>query len=377
MQIKNARVYTNKFVFENKNIFVKNGKFTESADPKEKEIYDAKDLLAIPGLIDIHFHGSVGCDFMDGNLSSLSKIAAYQASCGITSICPATMTMSEDRIHKACVAGAEFVPNDKQAELVGINMEGPFVSPNKVGAQNPKYVIKSSAEFFRRAQNAAKGLIKLLAIAPEEDGAIETIKALKDEVLCSIAHTTTNYDIAKEAIASGATHITHLYNAMPPLHHRDPGPIAAGADAKDCDAEIICDGVHIHPAAVRAAFKLFTKDRMILISDSMMAVGLEDGEYELGGQKVIVKGRLATLESGTIAGSATNLYDCMKTSVQKMEIPLEDAIKCATYNPARSIGILDKAGSIEDGKKADLLLVDQNLNLKAVLLRGKWLKFDL
>ena len=376
MQIKNAKVFTKDFIFEDKNLYIKEGKFATAADENDSEIFDAKGLYAIPGLVDIHFHGSVGCDFMDGEGSSIKKIAAYQASCGITSICPATMTMGEEDIHKACKAGADFVASDSEAELVGINMEGPFVSHNKVGAQNPRFVIPSSAEFFRRAQKVANGLIKLVAIAPEVDGAMQTIKDLKGEVLCSIAHTTANYETAKEAIACGAKHITHLYNAMPPLHHRDPGPIAAGADAKDCDAEIICDGIHIHPSAVRAAFKLFSKERMILISDSMMAVGLNDGE-QLGGQKVIVKGRLATLESGTIAGSATNLFDCMKTCVQKMDIPFEDAVRCASYNPARSIGILDKAGSIEEGKKADLLLVDKDLNLKAVLLRGKWLKFNL
>lgn len=369
MKITNAKVFNTNFEFENKDIYIDGSKFADKSSSTEE--IDAKGLYAIPSLVDIHFHGSVGYDFMDGTKEALDNISKYQASIGVGAICPATMTMSEEDILKACENGKNFVPNDDCADLVGINMEGPFVSHQKIGAQNPAFVQKPTAELFRKAQKAAGGLIKLMAIAPESEGGLETISELKGEVLSSIAHTTANYDIASRAIAAGATHITHLYNAMPPLAHRDPGPIGAGADAPWCEAEIICDNIHIHPSAVRAAFKMYGPERMILISDSMMAVGLENGDYELGGQKVIVKDRKATLESGTIAGSATNLFDCMKIAHKVMKLPLNTVVRAATYNPARSIGVLDKYGTIESGKLANVLLVDEDLNLKAVILRGK------
>ncbi len=369
MKIINANVFNSDFRFEQKDVCIENGLFAQSTS--DNEVIDAKDLYAIPSLVDIHFHGSMGYDFMDGTPEAVGTIARYQASIGVGAICPATMTMSEEDILKACENGKNFKAQDDMAELVGINMEGPFVSHQKVGAQNPAFVQKPSAELFRKAQKAAGGLIKLMAIAPESEGGLETICTLKDEVLSSIAHTTANYELACRAIAAGATHITHLYNAMPPLAHRDPGPIGAGADAPWCEAEIICDNIHIHPSAVRAAFRMYGPERMILISDSMMAVGLENGDYELGGQKVIVKDRKATLESGTIAGSATNLFDCMKIAHKIMRLPLSTVVRAASYNPARSIGVLDKYGSIENGKVASMLLIDKDVNLKAVILRGK------
>lgn len=371
MKIVKAKVFTPAFSFEDKDLCVTDDKF--SAESLDNRIVDAKGFYAIPGLIDIHFHGAFGRDFMDGTTESLRTIAAYEARVGVTSICPATMTMSKDDILKACVNARDFVLEENCASLVGINMEGPFVSSDKLGAQNPAYVMKPDAEFFRQVQALSGNKIKMLAIAPDTENALEFIAELKDEVLLSIAHTGCDYDTALKAIAAGATHITHLYNAMPPFHHRSPGPIGAGADAKWCEAEIICDGIHVHPAAVRAAFKLFGDERMILISDSMRACGLEDGVYELGGQKVTVKDRKALLNDGTIAGSATDLFSCMKTAVQKMGLSFETAIRCATYNPARSIKVLDKVGTIENGKQADLLLIDKNLTLKAVMLRGKWL----
>lgn len=371
MKIVNAKVFTKDFNFANIDIEVNGTVFGTSFD---NEIVDAKGLMAIPGLIDTHFHGSLGADFMDSTPKSLEKIAKYQVSVGVTSICPASMTMGLNEIASAFANAAHFKAKDDEADLVGIYMEGPFVSHLKLGAQNPKYVMAPDPLAFRQLQHTANGLVKVLAIAPEVPTALDTIKLLQNEVKVSIAHTGCSYDIALKAIENGAKRLTHTFNAMPGINHRSPGPILAAVDAPWCEAEIITDGVHIHPSAVRAAFKLFGPEKMILISDSMMAAGLDDGEYSLGGQAVFVEGRKATLKDGTIAGSATNLYDCMVTAVKEMQIPLVDAIRAATYNPARSIGILDKCGSIDYGKKADLLLIDEDLNLKAVLLRGKWVK---
>ena len=226
-------------------------------------------------------------------------------------------------------------------------------------------------ECQRKLQEESGGLIRLVDIAPETEGAMEFIDQVKDETVISIAHTTADYDTASEALARGASHVTHLYNAMPPLNHRDPGVIGAARDAENCHVELICDGIHIHPAVVRATFEMFGAERVILISDSMRATGLTDGEYTLGGQDVYVKGAKATLADGTIAGSATNLMGCLRRAVLDMEIPLETAVGCATANPAREIGIYDRCGSITPGKDADLVLLDKDLQVKAVYINGR------
>ncbi len=375
MIIKNASVYTEEGKFAKQDIFIKGGKFVMSAEEADgEEIIDAEECFAIPGLTDIHFHGCMGHDFCDGTREAITALAEYEASVGVTSIVPATMTLGEDTLQGICEAAAAYVKevkNDKAADLCGINMEGPFVAASKKGAQNGAYIRKPDVEMFDKLNRASGNMIKLVAIAPEVEDAMEFIKAKKDETVLSVAHTATDYDTAMEAFEKGATHVTHLYNAMNPYTHRAPGPIAAAADS-EAEVELICDGVHIHPAVVRTTFKIFGDDKVILISDSMMATGLEDGDYSLGGQAVKVVGNLATLADGTIAGSATNLMDCMRTAVQKMHIPLESAVKCAAVNSAKSVGIYDKYGSITPGKVANVVLLKKNdLALEKVILRGK------
>lgn len=375
MIIKNASVFTEEGRFAKRDIFIKDGKFVVSAEEADgEEIIDAKECFAVPGLTDIHFHGCMGHDFCDGTREAITAMAEYEASVGVTSIVPATMTLGEDTLQGICETAAAYVKevkNDKAADLCGINMEGPFVAASKKGAQNGAYIRKPDVEMFDKLNQASGNMIKLVAIAPEVEDAMEFIKAKKDETVLSVAHTATDYDTAMEAFEKGATHVTHLYNAMNPYTHRAPGPIAAAADS-GAEVELICDGVHIHPAVVRTTFKIFGDDKVILISDSMMATGLEDGDYSLGGQAVKVVGNLATLADGTIAGSATNLMDCMRTAVQKMHIPLESAVKCAAVNSAKSVGIYDKYGSITPGKVANVVLLKKNdLALEKVILRGK------
>ena len=251
-------------------------------------------------------------------------------------------------------------------------MEGPYISPKKVGAQNPKYVMAADADMFRRLQARSGGLIKLVDVAPEEPGNMDFIKECHDEVRISIAHTCTDYDTAKEAFAAGATHMTHLYNAMPGITHRAPGPIIAALE-EGAEVELITDNVHIHPAVVRFTFNTFGDDHVILIADSMMACGLPDGQYSLGGQAVTVHGRRATLteQEGTIAGSATCLFDCMKRAVQEMGVPLESAVRAATLNPARSIGVDADYGSLEAGRWGNVVLVDDQLNIQTVVRHGQ------
>lgn len=370
MIIQNAMVFCDNGTFEKRDICIDGDRFSKNGTG---EFIDATGCYAIPGLTDIHFHGCVGHDFCDGTVEAISAIARYQAKNGVTAICPATMTLPEDTLVSICEAAKSY-RSDDGAALVGINMEGPFLSLAKKGAQNGAYLHRPDINFFHHLQEASGGLIKLVAIAPEEAGAMGVIAALKDETILSIAHTTADYDTARAAFAAGASHVTHLYNAMPAFSHREPGVVGAARDTNCCQVELITDGVHIHPSMVRATFAMFGDERVILISDSMMAAGMPDGDYSLGGQAVTVVGNRATLADGTIAGSATNLLDCMRTAVTKMEIPLGTAVKCAAVNPAKCIGIFDDYGSITPGKFANLVLLDRDLNTVNVFLKGKKLE---
>lgn len=386
MKIQNGSVFTEECRFEQKTVLTDGCKISkvisaDASDSSAEEVLDATDCYVIPGLTDVHFHGCVGYDFCDGTEEAFQHMAAYELKNGVTTICPASMTLAEDTLASICTAAAAFADKQQNADeasrdslgasLKGINLEGPFISMAKKGAQNPAYIQKASADMLRRLQDCAKGLVKLVAIAPEEEGAMECIKELAGEMTFSVAHTTADYETAKEAMESGAKHVTHLYNAMPPFTHRESGVIGAAADTSDCDVELICDGVHISAPVVRATFRLFGDNRVILISDSMMATGMKDGRYALGGQPVIVKGNLATLEDGTIAGSATNLMDCVRTAI-RMGIPAESAVRAATINPARSIGIDADYGSISAGKHANLVLLNKkDLSIKAIVFEGK------
>lgn len=361
-------VYTEDKTFEPGEIIIENGKFAETASDSS-EIIDGEGCFAVPGFVDVHFHGCVGADLCDASLEGIAKIAEYEASVGVTTICPASMTMPRQTLFEIMSTAAAY-ERKSGAKFAGINMEGPFISAAKKGAQAAQNICACDVELFRDLQKAAKGLIKLVDIAPENDGAMEFIEEVKDEVVVSLAHTTADYKTAREAFLKGATHVTHLYNAMLPFSHREPGVVGAAFDSPDCMAELICDGVHIHPAVVRATFEMFGPDRIIMISDSMCATGLDDGQYTLGGQDVYVTGNRATLKDGTIAGSATNLMDCVRTAVKEMHIPLETAVGCATVNPAKQIGIYDRCGSITPGKAGDLVLLNKDLELKAVYIDG-------
>lgn len=373
MLIKNGFVFTKNFQFEKKDILIKDGKICEISDAIDEsnlrsteEIVDASGFRIIPGLTDIHFHGCVGYDFCDGTDEAIRNMAKFQLTKGVTNICPATMTLSSETLKKICSVAAHHNASGDEAVLCGINLEGPCISPDRCGAQNPEYVHKPDIEFLKELIEESNSLTKLVTIAPEVQGAIECIKSLKDKIRFSVGHTMANYDEAKAAFDAGARHVTHLFNAMPGLTHREPGVIGAAVENEDVMAEIICDGIHIHPSAIRAAFQLFGDDRIILISDSTRACGMEEGEYELGGLPVFLKDGAVRLEDGTLAGSATNVYDCM-VNVIKMGIPENSAIKAATYNPAKAIGILDECGTLEKGKAARMVLIDDNYQIKRVI----------
>ena len=350
-------------------IAITNGRITSDI-PQDAQRINAEGLYVIPGLTDIHFHGCMGHDFCEGTRESFTAIYDYESSNGITTICPATMTLPENELARIMRAAKTF--SESNPGLIGINLEGPFLSHAKKGAQNPAYIIPPDSAMLRRLQNESGGLIKIATVAPETDGAISFINDAKNIARVSIAHTACDYDTAKRAIESGASHVTHIYNAMNGINHRNPGPILAAMEAENVMAELICDGIHIHPSVVRMTLKLFGADRIIFISDSLECAGMPDGEYMLGGQKIIKRGRKATLSDGaTIAGSVSNLMECMRLSVTEMGVPLEDAVKCSCVNPVKAIGLDDSYGRIEAGRIANLAVLDKNLEILHVIRAGK------
>lgn len=335
----------------------------------EERVIDAAGGYVIPGLTDIHFHGCMGSDCCDGSVEAFRCIAEYELQQGITSITPATMTMPEDTLAQICRTVKDF-SWEKGADLCGLYMEGPFISADKKGAQNGDYIHGADTQMLQRLQEMSGGKVRTVVVAPETEGAMDFIRENSGNVRISLAHTAADYETSQKALSLGASQLTHMFNAMPPLSHRAPGPIGAAADDKYCMAELICDGVHIHPAVVRTAFRIFGDERIILISDSMRAAGMADGTYDLGGQAVTVKGNLAVLADGTLAGSVTNLMDCLRTAVKCMGIPLGSAVKCAAVNPARSAGISQDYGTLAPGKYANIVILDGNLETKSVIHRG-------
>ena len=366
MIIKGGKVFQEDGSFLEQALYINDHRLVDKAEYQDDgKVIDAEGLLVLPGLVDIHSHGAAGEDFSDGNPEGLKKILQYEKRCGITSYCPTSMTFPKERLRQifASIKGAQ---TEDGATVVGINMEGPFLDPAKKGAHVEEWIAAPDAAFVRELNQEVDGLVRLVTLAPNMEGAEEFIKEMHEEVCISLGHTAADYDCASRAMKLGAHHVTHLYNAMQPFGHRAPGLIGAAMDDPECMVELICDGYHIHPSAIRAAFRMFGPERVILISDSMRATGMENGTYELGGQEVTVKDRKAVLKDGTLAGSATNLYGCMCKAIE-FGIPLEQAIMAATANPARSIGIFDRVGSIRIGKQADLLLVSENLELKRVI----------
>ena len=371
MKFKNAIIYGEDFTFRSGGFAIREGIF-DSFEEDDNGI-DLQGDFVIPGLIDIHFHGNSGEDFSVADFEGLTKIANYLADHGITSFAPASMTLPEDTLKRAYENAVRF--RDSQLEgtsrLVGINMEGPYFSKEKKGAQAEEHLMQPDYPMFERLYNVADGLLKIVCIAPELPGALDFIEKAKNVCAVSIAHTTADYACAKKAINAGAVQVTHLYNAMLPFLHRAPGVVGAAAESKQVMAELICDGVHVHESVIRATFAMFSSDRIILVSDSLSCLGMPEGVYESGGQKILMKNGAAVLDDGiTFAGSTTNLFQCMKNAIA-FGIKAEDAIKAATINPAKALGEENKVGSISLGKAADFLICDKDLNIKKCYIGGK------
>lgn len=327
----------------------------------------AGSYTVVPGFVDVHIHGCAGADTCDATREALEAMAAFLLAHGVTSFCPTTMTTSRETIQAALLAAKDMMdhPMEGGARVVGVNMEGPFIAKERKGAQKEEDILPPDFPLFQRFYEESGGIVRLVDVAPEQPGGLDFVEKASQLCTVSIAHTTADYDQAKAAFDKGVTHATHLFNAMSGLHHRKPGVVGAVFDDSRVRGELICDGFHIHPAVLRAAFRLLG-DRALIVSDSMRANGMPEGEaFDLGGQMVTVHQGKALLPDGTIAGSVTNLHQEIKNLVS-FGVPFEQAVKAATLLPARAIGLDREIGSIAPGKRADLVVLDENLDIAAV-----------
>ena len=376
MFYKNARIFGSDFQFHHGAFEVKDGKFGAIISNERAPGYaiDLEGATVIPGLIEVHSHGNSGFDFSDGDYEGLKAMARYFLSCGVTSFAPASMTLPYDVLEKAFATARQLVDEKPEgcATLRGIQMEGPYFSYKKRGAQNADYLKEPDFEGFKKLFDGCGGLVKIVDIAPELPGSVEFVREASKLCTVSVAHTDSDYEHARDVFTNGATHLTHLYNAMPGINHRNPGVIPAAVECPSVRAEIICDGLHIHPACIRMAFSMFGGDRMIVVSDSGRCAGQSEGyQFDLGGQMAEIRGGVAKLVgSDTIACSATNLWQCLVNCIS-FGVKEEDAIRACTYNPACALGVQAEVGSIATGKQADFVVCSPDYTKKRVFLAGK------
>lgn len=365
MKIKNAKVFVGHSFVDADVEFGKTITAVGAVDGPAD--VDAAGCYVIPGMVDIHTHGNSGEDFSDGKAEGIQKMADFYGRNGVTSFVATTMTLTEEVLTPAMHVIRDWKRNGG-AKCAGIHLEGPFVSKAKCGAQDPRNLHLPDVEMFNRLNEASGNQVRLITMAPEEEGSMDFIREVSKVCTISLGHTVADYDTAMEAFRNGADHVTHLYNAMPTFLHRAPGVIGAAKDA-GASVELICDGLHIHPSVIRCTHEVFG-DKLNLISDSLRCAGMPDGDYTLGGQPIEVKNHKATLKgTDTLAGSSISVLDALQ-NVVKFGLPLEDAVYAATTAPADAIRAKD-IGRIEVGACADLLILDKDLNLKAVYVDGE------
>lgn len=374
--ITNGRIYTEAQVIEKGYLVVENGKISDIQKGDYKGHLNQIDVAGkhvLPGFIDIHIHGGYGEDAMDASYNGLNHLAKQLLSEGTTTFLATTMTQSDENIEKALkniVACYENQTLGEAAEIGGVHLEGPFISEHKVGAQNPKYVQRPTVDKIRHFQEIAKGLIKIITFAPEVEGAHDTLNELRDEIIFSMGHTVATFEEANEAVERGAKHVTHLYNAATPFEHRNPGVFGAAWTNQGLNTEIIGDGIHSHPAAVDIAYKQKGYTHMYLITDAMRAKGMKDGEYDLGGQNVIVKGKEARLENGALAGSILKMNEGLHNLIQFTHDSLDHLWRVASLNQAIALNIDKQKGSLSIGKDADIVIVDDHIQVDTTIKAG-------
>lgn len=372
---RNVEIYVQDKGVVKTNLAVKDGKIFRIGDDVEiDEAYDLPcNVTVVPGFIDQHIHGAAGCDAMDGDKTALKKIATAIASEGTTAFLATTMTQSVENVRKALNAVGEYIGDGVKegAKLLGAHLEGPFISPKHVGAQPLEYVQTPSVEAFDVYDKASGGNIKIVSLAPEIQGASELIAHLKSKgIVASCGHTGAKYSDIKTAVEHGLSNVTHTYNAQTGLHHREVGVVGSALLMDELNCELICDTVHVCPEAIKVVLKNKPSDKVTLITDSMRAKHLADGESELGGQKVIVKDGEARLVDGTLAGSVLKMNVAVKNLVQKVGVDFTVAIDYATANPAKNLKIYDKVGSIAEGKNADFAVLDKDFNVVMTMRDG-------
>lgn len=373
MLIKNCNIiYLDKI--ELGSVLIENGKIKE-INPKNyggNEIIDANGLYLSPGFIDVHIHGAAGHDTMDGTFEAINEISKSIVKHGTTSFTPTTMTVSVEAIRKSMEVIKEAkIKGTDGALVLGAHLEGPFINPGAIGAQNPNFLIPPTLENYNAMVGDCEDAVVSITIAPEVPGAKELIKVLSNKgVVCSIGHTKATYEEALEGIKCGCGHSTHLFNAMTPFTHREPGVVGAIFDT-DITTETISDGIHVAYPSLRIAYKQKTTDKVLLVTDAMMACSMPDGMYSLGGQDVVVKENAARLLNGSLAGSVLTLDLAIRNVYKNVGIPLHEAVKMASYNPAKHCKVADRKGLIKEGYDADLVLFDKDINIKKVFVSGK------
>ncbi|WP_039068797.1 N-acetylglucosamine-6-phosphate deacetylase [Staphylococcus shinii] len=375
--IANGRIYTENETIAQGYIIIDNGKIAQIGTGEyqgELTTIDLKGQHVLPGFIDIHMHGGYGEDAMDASFEGLKHLSESLLSEGTTSFLATTMTQSDENIIKALKNIVNYQgqqDNLNTASIVGIHLEGPFISEHKVGAQNPAYVQRPSVAKIQQFQEIANDQIKVMTFAPEVEGARETLAALHNQINFSIGHTVATFDEVNEAVAHGAKHVTHLYNAGTAFEHRNPGLSGAAWVNDKLSTESIVDGIHSHPASIKIAYKQKGNKRFFLITDAMRAKGMPDGEYDLGGQNVTVKGSEARLASGALAGSILKMNEGLKNLIKFTGASLDDLWRVTSLNQAIALNIEDNKGSIAVGKDADIVVVDDDMQVLTTIKSGE------
>lgn len=369
MQLQGCWVLNENFEKEKKNVYIKDGKLTFSKI--DGDVLDLTGLTVIPGFIDIHMHGFMGYNPSFATYDELNSMCSELIKVGVTGITPTTTTLPKDALVNALKTISHAMENGTDgAEILGIYMEGPYLSQTFKGAMRPGDLRSFSKSEFDEFLKAADKKIKIMTLAPEIKENFDGIKVLlKNGVVPSIGHTDANASKIEEAISEGMSNATHLFNAMRGLAHREPGVVGGILDS-GITAELICDGEHINEKVIRIAYKVLGADRLILISDTMPYAGMPDGNYDFDGQECIIKDGTCRLPNGTLNGNINSLFECVKRCVQRFGIPFEDAVKCASYNPAKRLGVEDRKGSIAEGKDADLVVIDDDFNIRFVIKNG-------